>query len=192
MKISTLFLAGMLASAATGQTVTDNVQLTQLFRVDQAARQGKNIDWPKLSAEDEVRRQEVHRMLDAGEVRTASDYFHAALVFQHGKEPDDYLLAHVLAVNAISLGDKDARWLAAATLDRFLLSVSRPQIYGTQFVGSVPGKTNPWAQRTMNSLLLSDKSRAAACVVPLKQQQAILDEVNRTGVFGSTNIKDCP
>ena len=139
-----------------------------------------------------MRRQEVHRMLDAGQVQTANDYFHAALIFQHGRQPDEYLLAHVLAVYAISLGDKDARWLAAATLDRFLLSISRPQIYGTQFE-SVPGKTNSWAQRTMNSLLLSDTLRAAACVVPLKLQRAILDEFNLSGrLDGGTDIRDCP
>jgi hypothetical protein len=87
----------------------DNNKLTELFQVDQAARQGKNIDWTKLRGEDEVRRQEVHRMLDECEVRTAADYFHAALIYQHGQPPEDYLRAHALAVNSIILGNQNAR-----------------------------------------------------------------------------------
>lgn len=72
-------------------------------------------------------------MLTQGEVRTGLDYYNAALIYQHGKTPDDYLLAHVLALDAISLGTKEGRWLAAATLDRYLQSIEKPQIFGTQF-----------------------------------------------------------
>jgi demethoxyubiquinone hydroxylase (CLK1/Coq7/Cat5 family) len=50
------------------------VKLTEMFTLDHSARKGKNIDWNKLSAEDRERRKEVHRMLDAGEVRMATDY----------------------------------------------------------------------------------------------------------------------
>ena len=56
---------------------SDNPTLTHLFEVDQAARQGKDIDWSKLRVEDEDRRQQVRRMLDAGEVKTGVDHFHA-------------------------------------------------------------------------------------------------------------------
>src|SRR6266508_3877901 len=47
--------------------------------------------------------------------------------------PEDYLLAHELCVVAISKGNTEARWLAAASEDRFLMSIDRPQRFGTQF-----------------------------------------------------------
>ena len=190
MKAIVLLFATMIASMAVAQSISDNAQLTSLFTAGQAARQGKAIDWPKLNLEDQQRRIELRYMLEYAQVRTANDYFHAALILQHSRQPDDYLLAHVLAVDAISLRNRDARWLAAATLDRYLRSLSQPQIYGTQFV-SITAKPGSTTQQTMNASLLSDSLRAAPCVVPLAQQKNILDEVNRGGELQSTSIEDC-
>ena len=170
MKVAALFLASVFAPVALAQSVNDNAALTKLFTTDQSARQGKNIDWPKLRMEDNQREVELHQMLDSGQVRTANDYFHAALIFQHGDRHEDYLLAHVLAVNAMSLGNHYARWLAAATLDRYLLSVSQPQIYGTQFE-STAVKSDAWTQQTINPSLISDSMRAAACVISITEQK---------------------
>jgi hypothetical protein len=168
-----------------GQSAADNLKLTELYTVDQAARQGNNIDWVKLSSDDEKRRQEVHRMLSAGEVRTGTDYYHAAMVYQHGQTPDDYLLAHVLAVDAISLGSKDARWLSAATLDRYLRSIWQPQIFGTQFYGE------PLVQEPINPSIVGDKIRAVVCVVPIAEQQKIVEEVKHGAELRGSSIKGC-
>jgi hypothetical protein len=190
MKMVALFLASMFAPLALAQPVTDNAALTKLFTTDQSARQEKNIDWPKLRIEDDQREVELHQMLENGQVRTANDYFHAALIFQHGKRHEDYLLAHVLAVNAVSLGSQYARWLAAATLDRYLLSLSQPQIYGTQFEPTA-GKSNAWSQQTINPSLISDSMRTAACVISLTEQKNMLDEVNHGRASLSTSTPDC-
>jgi hypothetical protein len=61
------------------------------------------------------------------------------MVLQHGPAPEDYLLAHELCVVAVGKGEKRAAWLAAASEDRFLMSVGRPQRFGTQFRGDAPG-----------------------------------------------------
>lgn len=49
--------------------------------------------------------------------------------------PDDFLLAHEFCVIAIIKGknDREARWLAASSEDRFLMNIQRPQRFGTQF-----------------------------------------------------------
>ena len=190
MKVFALIVISMVASMAFAQPINDNAQLTSLFTTDQAARHDKNIDWAKLNLEDQQRRVQLRRMLKDGQVRTANDYFHASLILQHGRQPDDYLLAHVLAVNAVSLGNRDARWLAAATLDRYLRSLSQPQIYGTQFK-STAAQSGSWTQQDMNPSLLSDSLRAASCVVPLAQQRTIIDEANHGGELRSTSIDDC-
>jgi hypothetical protein len=90
-RIVLLILASTFACTAIAQQPlapqNDDSTLTQLFKVDQAARQSKNVDWTKLRAEDEERRRQIRHMLDVGEVRTATDYFHAALVFSTVKHP---------------------------------------------------------------------------------------------------------
>ena len=77
-------------------------------------------------------------------------------MFQHGSAPDDYLLAHALAVVAISKGERGAVWISAATLDRYLQSVHQPQVFGTQF--RTPDK-QPATQEPYNRTLISDALR---------------------------------
>ena len=40
-------------------------------------------------------------------------------------------MAHTLAMVAVARGDADARWIGAATLDRYLQAIGRPQVYRT-------------------------------------------------------------
>lgn len=65
---------------------------------------------------------------------TAEDYYHAAMIFQHGEVLEEIWQAHVLALEAAELGSTPARWMAAAALDRWLMMQGQPQRYGTQFV----------------------------------------------------------
>lgn len=113
-----------------------STELKRLFEEDQAERSpeaGKAIDWLALTLRDEARQQRVKALLAGGALQSGTDYFHAAMVMQHASEPDDYLLAHDLCVIALSKGELQARFLAAASMDRFLRSIGRPQRYGTQF-----------------------------------------------------------
>ncbi|WP_420237357.1 hypothetical protein ACOBR2_17330 [Telmatobacter bradus] len=190
MKIAIMLLVCIVAFPALAQTQIENVELTALFKADQSARQSKNIDWQKLQSEDEQRRQQVRQMIDKGEVRTGIDYFHAALIFQHGQSADDFLFAHVLAMDATALGYKDARWLSAATLDRYLLTISRPQIFGTQFE-PVQGKSNYWEHRKIDAVLLPDSARNALCVMSMEAQEKNLEEAGRAGTFHGTSLPNC-
>ncbi len=56
---------------------------------------------------------------------------------QHGDAADDYLLAHILAVEAIVKGDASSKWISAATLDRYLQAIGKSQIFGTQYLGFI-------------------------------------------------------
>lgn len=77
--------------------LADNPKLTRLFAEDQAARQGTAPIGLDVTRQDMERRVIVRRLLDAGQVRSGTDHYHAAFIFQHGDRPDDYLLAHALA-----------------------------------------------------------------------------------------------
>lgn len=80
-----------------------------------------------------MRRAEARLLLEAGEFKTAQDFHDAAFIFQHGHLPEDYLLAHILAIEAIIKGDASSKWIAAATLDRYLQAVGQKQVFGTQY-----------------------------------------------------------
>ena len=125
------------AAQSTGSTVpTDNVELARLYHDDQADRQptaGKAIDWKIVEPRDKARQARVKELYQNGQLLTGNDYYHAAMVLQHGVVPEDFLLCHELCVAAIIKGNKDARWLAAASEDRFLMNIDRPQRFGTQF-----------------------------------------------------------
>jgi hypothetical protein len=90
-------LAIVLALTAGGATAADNPALATLFQQDQADREGASIDWQAVTTRDAARRAQAKALLDQGAVRSAADYYHAAMVFQHGETLDDYRLANALA-----------------------------------------------------------------------------------------------
>jgi hypothetical protein len=165
----------------------DNSDLTKLYEVDQSERTGPNIDWTALYYHDIERRAKVQQMLNEGAVQTAADYYHAAMVFQHGQTPDDYLLAHLLAVTAISKGSKEARWLSAATMDRYLRSIWQPQVYGTQYSRS--SNKEAWSHQAINEHLVSDSMRAGLCVVPLGKQRDAQTSKDKDAMPASTGLQ---
>ncbi|MEO6909542.1 MAG: hypothetical protein ABI158_01280, partial [Edaphobacter sp.] len=95
-----------------------------------------------ITRSDADRRIAVKKIIANNQLETGLDYFNAAIIMQHGSESNDYLLAHTLAVIGASKGNKTCIWLSAATLDRYLLSIKQPQIYGTQYNHFDP--TKPW------------------------------------------------
>ena len=115
---------------------TDNLQLEELFQEDQRDRDRvyeTADDVAKLKERDAARRKRVYMMMDLGEIRTMKDLYRAAVILQHGHTAPDFLTAHRLAVMSAVMGHKTARWLLAASLDRYLMAIGQPQVYGTQF-----------------------------------------------------------
>jgi hypothetical protein len=197
MRLALVLLLSFIPSCLQAQTiptnnlpshVSDNPTLTEMFTLDQEARGSDHIDWAKLAKDDEQRRNDLRHMLSAGGVRTGNDYFHAAMIFQHGQNPDEYLMAHVLAMDAVALGSKEARWLSAATLDRYLLSIWQPQVFGTQFHGG-PG-FGSMTHDKINPTIVSDSMRSATCVVSASDQDKMLETANHGGKFESTQSKE--
>ena len=146
-----------------------NPEMTALFEADQAARQaGAAVDWSVVEQEDQVRRARTKQLLDAGALQSADDHYHAAFVFQHGGGPNDYLMAHSLALIAAARGRPDATWIAAASLDRYLQSIGHRQIYGTQY--RTP-QNSPATQEPYDRTLVPDALRQALGVPPQAEQE---------------------
>jgi hypothetical protein len=163
----------------------------QLFEEDQNDLPGhgpnvtSTVDEQQYNARVEVRKQQVRTMLANGDLKTGEDFYAAAFIFQHGETAEDYLFAHVLAMDAVVKGYNAAKWIAAATLDRYLQIIHQAQVFGTQYpldpnkphppedttpAGRFKGRT----QQPYNDTLLPDSLRTDFCVASQDQQKQVL------------------
>lgn len=152
-------------------------QMTEIVTADQAARSPGvgGIDWDTVAREDRERRNQTLALLRAGRLGSGADLFAAALVFQHGDCPQHYELANRLSAAALARGDDRARWLYAATYDRWQRALGRPQKYGTQYVSmGVPCafRLEPVDPAT------TDAQRAEYDVPSLAEALARADQIN--------------
>jgi len=159
------------AAHAAGETT-----IKQLFDADQNDRRGAMSmtpeQWKKISERDAERRREAHKLLDSGALKTGEDFEDASFIFQHGDTPQDYLLAHILAMAAMEKGDAQARWIAAATLDRYLQAVKQPQVFGTQYKWTeMKPKPHGATQEPYDKTVVSDVLRREFCVTSQLGQQ---------------------
>jgi hypothetical protein len=202
-----LLLAGAMsapAHAQEGPTIPNlpdvNKALLAIVAADQwdrgmdmfTGRQVKSpetLDWPQIHTRDAERKAAVRRLLQSGEIQSGREYQFAALVFQHSTETSDLSTAHVLAATAVAKGNPLARWLAAATFDRLLWSLDRPQVFGTQF--KQESQTQRWTMEPYDSASLPDAARAAWCVVALSEQQRILKGLQSGSGGPSTSVVEC-
>ena len=135
-------------------TVTEvrgqNPILRELAKEDQEYQRGR-----KVARTNEDRIKIVLAQIGQGAVKTPEDQANAAIVLQHtgmmfcagqltGKSPDNYLLAHHLAKSAYEAGYKEARFLVAQTLDRYLSMTEGYQKYGTNRLNNPETGAEEW------------------------------------------------
>jgi hypothetical protein len=155
-----------------------NKELRLLYETDKQER----IDQPKVNtpeyrsmrARDLQRRERVMDMLAANQLTTAEDYFHAAHIMNHGDTIEDARNAHNLALRSSELGYRPARWLAAASYDRWQMYQGKPQKYGTNYV--YDGREDRLWDVDPET---TDKERAAWDVPPLAEQLRKAQEANQ-------------
>jgi len=186
--VAMLAVVGLAAGPISAQDrETPSEELRRLYEADQADRHFTSPptpdEWAEISGRDHQRRDRVIEMLRADLMSTADDYYHGAMVLQHGEGTEDILLAHILATAAGFKGREDAQWLSAAALDRYLHRMDQPQRLGTQYVKVDPEKpfeldpSFPWTQGKYESWL-PDSLRAVFGVPPLADQQARVEQMN--------------
>ena len=143
-----------------------NPELLRLFEADQADRQPP-IDEPAVMVRDESRRRRVLSLVRSASLVSAGDFFHAAFILQHSCLSDDYALAHRLAARASALDPWDGgkRWLVAATKDRYLGSIGKAQVYGTQYI-------------PIDGSVVNDEERLRMCVRPFLETLDAIDRMN--------------
>ena len=155
-----------------------NQELLSLYTDDRRehanAPQVNTPAYRAMRTRDLERRQRVLEMVAADELQAAEDYYHAAWIMNHGDSPDEARQAHILALRSSELGHRPARWLAAASYDRWQMYQGKPQKYGTNYV--YDGKRDRlWEVDPA----MTDAERAAWDVPPLAEQLRKADEANR-------------
>ena len=140
--------------------VATTEELKIIYEEDQKDREGgpDNIDWEKLKISDEKRLAKVKELYSQGFIKTSEDMFYAAMIFQHGKTPENLKIAMELAKKSWKLGNSDGKWLYPRAEDRYLLSINKAQIWGTQYIRE---KSNePWRlQEPFDKATKTEKER---------------------------------
>lgn len=176
--LRTLAFATLLAISVP-TLAADNARIQQLKDADQSDRRGSISlsDWPEIQKRDAERRDALIALLRAGEVRTATDYYNAAMIMQHGETPEDIRMAHAFSAISASIdpSNRSAKWLVAASWDRLLMRLKRPQWYGTQYVSDATGK---WALHEVDETAVTDEDRRAMAAPTLAEAKARADAMN--------------
>lgn len=127
-----------------------------------------------MRGRDLKRRERVMALVAANELHAAEDYYHAAWIMNHGDTADDARNAHVLALRSSDLGYRPARWLAAASYDRWQMYQGKPQKYGTNYL--YDGLRDRLWDVDPNT---TDEERAKWDVPPLEEQLRKAEDANR-------------
>ena len=197
MRVKTLTLAVAILSLgsiglsqqSTPAATTAVSRVHQLVVEDQSENPGNTTE-EEFNRHGDARRAETRTLLAEGKIVSSEDFSEASLIFQHGQTPDDFLFAHILAVEALTLSSSADKWMAAATLDRYLQSINQPQVFGTQYSGVKSAGNTPKplvdphvlniqrTQQPYDTKLLSDSIRESFCVPNIEQQEKNLAFLN--------------
>ncbi len=115
---------------------TRSLEIQKLEQEDQLERENwekfTEDDWDNLAKKDRKRRKRIGEIFGEGCFHSAKDYGNAALIYQHGDMPEHYYQAFIWANKAASLGDSHIKNLAALAIDRYLISLNKKQLFGSQ------------------------------------------------------------
>jgi hypothetical protein len=183
LPVAVLNLGSIGLSAQSTAPATAAVSRVHQLEIEDQSENPGNISGAEYYRHGDARRAEVRKLLEEGKLTSGEDFSDAALIFQHGQTPEEFLFAHVLAVEALIRGDSADKWLIAATLDRYLHAVNRPQVFGTQYPGDKAAGNTPKpqvdphvmniqrTQQPYDAKLLPNSVRQDFCVPGVNQQE---------------------
>lgn len=157
------------------EKVDDNPELIEMFKNDQADRTN-HIDRNIRQRNDSIREARVYELLDSNKVHTSLDFENAALIFHHGEDSVAYGMAVKLMNKSIELDSTKNKWFLAVLTDRYLLSINKPQIYGTHYKRL---ENNIVVREEMDSTKITDAERIEYGVETLAEQREKIKNLNR-------------
>jgi tetratricopeptide (TPR) repeat protein len=157
--------------------IQNNSELEKMYEEDQNSRMTENIDWIAVSKNDSIREKRVYELINLEKITTGKDYFHSAMIFQHGKDSVAYDMAVKHMKKAIELDSAIDKWLLAAAIDRALMSKKKPQIYGTQYVKK-NGINSKWELYQIDTTKITDEERKLYRVETIAEQKITAHNLN--------------
>ncbi len=132
-------------------------------------------DMEKMAALDLEHQQKTQALLDQNCLQSAKDYANAALIFQHGRKPEDFLQAHKLALRAVALGDPSQERLAALAIDRYLVNTGYKQLFASQ--AAKPNGSECWCLQDVE-MDFDDKERTRVTQRNLAESEKWVQSLN--------------
>ncbi|MFT3790818.1 MAG: hypothetical protein QM741_07025 [Rudaea sp.] len=111
----------------------DGFDLGEKQNYDFLGANGQEDIIQKVQKNDQDREYVILGLLAKERIRSPEELYFAAYILQHAQCNELIKDANRLAELAVRLGSEPAKWLYAASLDRYLLGLGQPQKYGTQF-----------------------------------------------------------
>ena len=154
-------------------------ELQEIVNADQADRaSAPNIpedQWPNILKRDLKRRQRVGEIFGEGCFKNPSDYAAAALVYQHGDQPDHYFQTYIWSKRAVELGDASQKRMIALGIDRFLVNTGKKQLFASQ--ASRPFDSKCWCLQPVESTF-TDSKRKEFNAKSVKEALQWIDSMN--------------
>ena len=111
-----------------------SLRMSVLITSDQTARRIPSLgNFINIDEEDRQRRIKVLGFIQQGQIHSPRNLVYSAYIFQHGDCPAHYLFGNRLAEIAMQADYQDAKWIYAASMDRYLMHIGENQKYGTQY-----------------------------------------------------------
>ncbi|WP_299823559.1 hypothetical protein [uncultured Pontibacter sp.] len=115
-------------------------KLAYAYKTDQADRMTVSaylgMRNNSMAKRDSIRLEQVNQLYKDNQIGEPMDKFYAAFIFHHSKTASLFEIAQKLASEAASVKELKnnyvVQWLAKATYDRWMVSLGKPQKYGTQ------------------------------------------------------------
>lgn len=128
-----LGLGGLQGCRSTAPSANSNFE--ELFQQEIAGMNAKvsREGSGRQTRDETARRERVLELIEAGELRTPMDGFHAAAILRTSGELDVLTMAQDLAFDAAEAGIDEGLPLAAEIIDRGLMIQQLPQMYATQY-----------------------------------------------------------
>lgn len=164
-------------------------ELQQLLDADQLDR--KNVTKVKeVVRRDLKRRKRVGEIFAEGCINSAVDYLNAALIYQHGITSDHYYQAYLWAKKAMAVGGPvekiNAKSLIALTIDRYLISIGKKQLFGSQY--SKPENDSCYCMEPVESGF-PDKLRLEYTNISLQKRYELLKSFFNKG--SNCPVREC-
>lgn len=129
-----LALLGLLSAAGCSSPSTHLQRLARDQQVDMETKAHSGDEMRAAEARTAKRVERVRQWIEHGEVKSADDHFHAALVLVQSNQEADLDEANAQALKAAELGENRGFRVSAEAFDKLMVKRGLAQRYGTQFM----------------------------------------------------------